>query len=83
MVGVEARGARLTSLTGMSDTERRGALAVLPQLVCRAGQPPRVRVETWDGVPVARSEVAADLAGLGFVRDDEAMVLYREYGGAG
>jgi len=39
-------------------------------------------VETWDGLPAATSEVAGDLAALGFIRDDQAMVLYRSFRGS-
>jgi hypothetical protein len=35
----------------------------------------------WDGVPAAASEVADDLAALGCIRDDQAMVLYRSFRG--
>ena len=82
LVAVEGRGARLVPLVDLSSAERRAALALLPRLVRRTGQPPRVRVETWDGIPAAASEAAADLAEAGFVRDDQAMVLYRQFGGA-
>jgi hypothetical protein len=39
-------------------------------------------VETWDGASAVASEVAADLAALGFIRDDQAMVLYRSFRGS-
>jgi ATP-dependent Lhr-like helicase len=81
LVGIEARAARLVPLCDLSAEERRAALALLPLLVRRAGQLPRIRVETWAGVPAAASEAAADLAAVGFVRDDQTMVLYRSFGG--
>ncbi len=82
LLAVEAHGARLAPLRALSPEERRCAVATLPRLVARAGQRPRVRVEAWDGVPAAESEAAADLAAAGFVRDDQGMVLYRQYGAA-
>jgi hypothetical protein len=65
----------------LSAGELREALFLLPHLVRRAGQRPSIRVETWDGVPAAASEVADDLAALGCIRDDQAMVLYRSFRG--
>jgi len=56
-------------------------LSLLVHLVRRAGQRPSIRVEMWDGVPAAASEVADDLAALGCIRDDQAMVLYRSFRG--
>jgi ATP-dependent Lhr-like helicase len=81
LVAVEARARRLVPLADLSAGERREALSLLVRLVRRAGQRPSIRVETWDGVPAAASEVAGDLATLGFIRDDQAMVLYRSFRG--
>jgi ATP-dependent Lhr-like helicase len=81
LVAVEARARRLVPLADLSVGERREALSLLVRLVRRAGQRPSIRVETWYGVPAATSEVAGDLAALGFIRDDQAMVLYRSFRG--
>jgi ATP-dependent Lhr-like helicase len=81
LVAVEAWARRLVPLADFSVGERREALFLLAHLVRRAGQRPSIRVETWDGVPAAASEVADDLAALGCIRDDQAMVLYRSFRG--
>jgi ATP-dependent Lhr-like helicase len=81
LVAVEAWARRLVPLADLSVGERREALFLLAHLVRRAGQRPSIRVETWDGVPAAASEVADDLAALGCIRDDQAMVLYRSFRG--
>ena len=82
LIAVEARATKLVPLADLAADERRAALLLLPQLVRRAGQPPRIRVETWGGAPAATSEAASDLAAVGFVRDDQTMGLYRRFGGA-
>ena len=82
LVAVEARARRLVPLADLSVGERREALSLLVRLVRRAGQRPSIRVETWDGAPAATSEIAGDLAALGFIRDDQAMVLYRSFRGS-
>jgi ATP-dependent Lhr-like helicase len=82
LVAVEAWAKRLVPLADLSAGERREALSLLVRLVRRAGQRPSIRVETWDGASAVASEVAADLAALGFIRDDQAMVLYRSFRGS-
>jgi hypothetical protein len=79
-LAVEAYGRRLVAPEDLSASERQEALALLPGLVRGAGRPARLRVETWNGVPAAASEAAGDLAAAGFVRDDQAMVIYRGFG---
>jgi ATP-dependent Lhr-like helicase len=81
LVAVEGWARRLVPLADLSSGERLEALSLLVRLVRRAGQRPSIRVETWDGSPAAGSEVAGDLAALGFIRDDQAMVLYRSFRG--
>ncbi len=78
-LAVEAYGRRLVASEELTASERREAVALLPRLVRGAGRPARVRVETWNGVPAAASEAADDLAAVGFVRDDQAMVIYRDF----
>ncbi len=80
ILAVEAHAARLTPMVDLAPEARRAALDLLPQLVRRAGQPPRLRVETWDDTPAAASEAAEDLAAVGFLRDDQAMIFYRRFG---
>jgi hypothetical protein len=82
LVAVEAWARRLVPLPDLSAGERREALPLLVRLVRRVGQRPSIRVETWDGAPTATGEVAGDLAALGFIRDDQAMVLYRSFRGS-
>jgi hypothetical protein len=71
----------LSPLADLDAGERREALSLLSQLVRRVGQRPSIRVDTWDGAPATDSVAANDLAALGFIRDDQAMVLYRSYRG--
>jgi len=75
----ENRGRRLTPLAEMSDVDRREALGTLAALIQGREQPARLRIEEWSGQPVVESPAAADLADLGFVREDRAMILYRGY----
>ncbi len=82
LLGVEGWAKRLVPLEDLAADERREALSLLPRLVQRAGQRPSIRVETWGDVPAGESDAAEDLAALGFIRDDQAMVLYRSYRGA-
>lgn len=44
---------------------------------------PSVRVRTWDGTPVTATPAAAELEGLGFMREDRVMILYRRFGEEG
>ena len=80
LLAVEAHGARLVPLADLDAAERRAVFALLPRLVRHAGQRAAVRVETWDGAPVADTPAAEDLAFVGFVREDRAMILYRDFG---
>jgi ATP-dependent Lhr-like helicase len=80
LLAVEAHGARLVPLADLDTAERRAVFSLLPRLVRHAGQRAAVRVETWDGAPVADTPAAADLAFVGFVREDRAMILYRDFG---
>ena len=82
LVAVEAWARRLVPLPDLSAGERREALSLLVRLVRCVGQRPSIRVETWDGAAAAASEVAGDLAALGFIRDDQAMALYRSFRGS-
>jgi len=82
ILAVERRARRLVPLVDLSSAERRDGLALLTRLVQRTGQRPSIRVEHWCDVPITESEAAADLASLGFLRDDQAMVLYRRFGGS-
>jgi ATP-dependent Lhr-like helicase len=83
MLAIEGGGARLTSLRELRDEERRPALELLRELVRRPDQPASLHVESWDGRAVIETPVAADLAALGFVREDRVMILYRSFGGGG
>ena len=82
LVAVEAWARRLVPLADLSAGERREVLSLLVRLVRCVGQRPSIRVETWDGAPAAAGEVVGDLAALGFIRDDQAMVLYRSFRGS-
>jgi ATP-dependent Lhr-like helicase len=81
LISVEAWARKLSPLADLDAGERREALSLLSQLVRRVGQRPSIRVDTWDGAPATDSVAANDLAALGFIRDDQAMVLYRSYRG--
>ncbi len=82
LLSIEASAGRLTPLADLASDERRAALALVPNLVRRAGQRPSVRFGWWGEASIVDSEAAADLAALGFLRDDRSMILYRSFGGA-
>ena len=76
---IENRGRRLTPLVEMNASDRSRILATLRELVSGREQPARLRIDTWAGQPITESPVAADLAALGFVKEDREMILYRGY----
>lgn len=80
ILAVEAHGARLVPLADLDTAERRSAFSLLARLVRHAGQRAAVRAETWDGVPVGDTPAVEDLASVGFIREDQAMILYRDFG---
>jgi len=79
ILAVEARGARLTPLIEMSPSLRDQALALLPRLLDRRMGQRSLRIREWDGQPVSSSAIAARLEEAGFMREDQAMILYPEY----
>ena len=79
IVAIENRGENLVPFVGLTSEERRSVLSLLPGIIDLAGGVKRVRVLTWDGRPVCGSEIEADLARIGFVREDQEMIYYRRY----
>jgi ATP-dependent Lhr-like helicase len=71
---IEAEGKRLTGLQWADRSDLDRALGFLPSLA-KTGR--RIlKVETYNGGPVAQSVVEARLGELGFVRDYPGMTLY-------
>ncbi|WP_074316448.1 DEAD/DEAH box helicase [Singulisphaera sp. GP187] len=71
---IEAAGKRLTGLASASETDLRGALALVPTL---AGPARRVlKVESYNTRPALESAAAPWLAEIGFVRDYPGMTYY-------
>ena len=79
LLAVASRGERLVPVADLDPGERRRALALLPRILRDASRPGPIRVKTWDGAPAAASLAAADLAAIGFSREDEEMIYYRRY----
>ncbi len=71
---IEAQGKRLTGLPWADRSDLDRALSFVPQL---SGPARRIlKVETYNGDPVADSAVKARLGELGFVRDYPGMTFY-------
>ena len=79
ILAIENRGERLTPLVELSRDERRAALALLPELLFCASRIRSIKVTQWDGEPVSTSVIAQELEAIGFMREDLAMVYYRQY----
>ncbi len=82
LVAIEGRGNRLTPLRHLSDSQKRQALGLLPQLLKDVGGVRRlrsVRIEHWNDQPVRRSEILPLLKEIGFRDEYKAMVLYRRF----
>ena len=77
---VEGSGARLTPVRELDREDLRRSLALLQRLVAGYMRRQSIRVQTWSGVPVTETPIAAELESLGFMREDRDMVLYRTFG---
>jgi ATP-dependent Lhr-like helicase len=71
---IESQGKRLTGLPWADRGDLDRALEFLPAVLEKGRK--ILKVETYNGGPVAESAVAARLAELGFVRDYPGMTLY-------
>jgi ATP-dependent Lhr-like helicase len=79
LLAIENRGERLIPLDDLSPSQRAACAACLARLVEGRQRAPSVRVNTWDGNPIANSPIEAELAEAGFVRDGAGMILYRRF----
>ena len=79
VLSVEQRGQRLVSLAELNPAELQSALLTLDALTMDRTQPASIRVETFDNEPVLRSAAASVLSELGFSREDQGMVRYRDF----
>ena len=66
-----------SALAELPQKELKAALSRLPELL--RGAIRRLRLRNWKGRPVRESEVEAFRVELGFSRDPNALVLYRNY----
>lgn len=80
VLAIENRGERLIQLSDLTPPERAAAFKVLPRLVEGRHRSPSIRVASWDGAPVVDSPIEQELAQIGFVRENTAMILYRTFG---
>lgn len=79
ILAIEKYGARLIPLAEIEPAERSEAVGLLPLLLERSIRRTAIRIFTWDGQPVTSSLVALDLRELGFMEEDERMILYRDF----
>jgi ATP-dependent Lhr-like helicase len=79
VLAIENRGERLTLLGELSREQRRAVLALLPELLSFESGIRAIKVTQWDGKPVGTSVAAQDLQAVGFMREDLAMIYYRQY----
>jgi ATP-dependent Lhr-like helicase len=79
VLAVEGRGERLIPLAELEPEELTATLATLVDLVQEVTGPASLRVRTWDGEPVAETAAGRALEQLGFMREDQSMILYRTY----
>jgi len=79
VLAIENRGERLVPLVELDGARRAGALGLLRELVRGPGRRPAIRVRTWDGAPIGGTPAGEDLEGLGFMREDPWLILYRSY----
>jgi len=81
VLAIETTAERLIPLAEMDVGERRDVLALLPALVRKTRRRTAIRVRGWGEGPIAETPVAEELERLGFMREDQLMILYRGFGG--
>lgn len=79
VLAVENRAQRLVSLAALTEETLGGVLKTLDGLIADRTQPAAIRIETLDGAPILGSRAASALSSLGFSREDQGMVRYREF----
>ena len=79
VLAVESRGERLIPLAQLERHELAEALSTLAEMVQDVAGPASLRVRTWDGAPIAGTPAGEELERLGFMREDQSMILYRTY----
>ena len=79
LLAAENLGERLTPLVDLEGEERRSILERLPRMLSHQSEARSIRIKTWDGRPIASTEIANDLESIGFMREDLEMIFYRAY----